>query len=71
VAAAVVQTALAKEILQMLERYRFRLPVRRFVYSLIDDSAFGLSYFAPLANVRPVARKGTWTLALPGHPAKP
>lgn len=66
-----VQAALAKEILQMLERYRFRLPVRRFVYSLLDDSAFDRSFFAALANVRPVARKGTWTLAVPGHPGKP
>ncbi|ELR24886.1 cytosolic regulator of adenylate cyclase [Acanthamoeba castellanii str. Neff] len=65
------KAALAKEILQMLERYRFRLPVRRFVYSLLDDSAFDRSFFAALANVRPVARKGTWTLAVPGHPGKP
>jgi hypothetical protein len=52
----------------MLERYRFRLPVRRFVYSLIDDSALDRSFFSTLASVRPIPRKGTWTLAFPGQP---
>jgi len=34
------QPELARDILKLLERYRYRLPVRRFIYSLIDDSAF-------------------------------
>jgi rapamycin-insensitive companion of mTOR len=61
--------SLAMDVLKALESYKFRLPVRRFIYSLIDDCAFDSSFFVPQQSSSPSQqpcaetksqRKNTW-----------